>query len=297
MPEPLTFSIVIPNYNSGHQLERAIRSLLTQDYPNLQLIIADAESTDESRQTIEKYRPHFDTVIIKKDKGQADGLNQGFKHARGDVFGWLCADDELQPGALHHVNELFQSHPDVDVITGGCQRIFADGTTRLIPANEDPWSKVHIQNSIEQPSTFWRGGLHRKVGELDDSYRLAFDWDFWNRFRGAGSGILATQRPLSNYYFTETNKSGNSGRGHVTESFRIVRQYGPMGGALAHIFRFLYFNFDLHGCYDNPPTCGLLRSHVFIWTLALLRALIGKRYLYLYNWHFASCQERGLKWW
>ena len=82
--ELLTFSIVIPNFNSGNQLERAILSLVAQDYPNLQLIIADSESTDESRQTIEKYRGLFHTVIIRKDKGQADGLNQGFKFASGD---------------------------------------------------------------------------------------------------------------------------------------------------------------------------------------------------------------------
>jgi glycosyltransferase involved in cell wall biosynthesis len=297
MPELLKISIVIPNYNSGNQLERAIQSILAQDYSNLQLIMADAESTDESRQTIEKYREKFDTIIIKKDKGQADGLNQGFRHAAGDVFAWLCSDDELQPGTLHHVNELFQRRPDIDVITGSCQRLFADGVNYIVAANDDPWRQIHIQNVIEQPSTFWRSSLHRKVGELDISYRLAFDWDLWNRFRRAGSRILATQRPLSKYYFTATNKSGNSGRGHATESFLIVRKYGPMGGGLAYVYRFLYFNFDLHGCYDKPPTCGLLRSHVFIWTLAALRALIGKRYLNSYNWHFASCQERGLKWW
>lgn len=297
MPEPLKFSIVIPNYNSGKLLDRAITSLLGQDYPNLQLIMADAGSSDESRQVIERYRNRFDRVIMQKDKGQADGLNHGLEHASGDVFGWLCADDELQPGALHHVNELFQNHPDVDVITGSCQRLFADGTTSLVPASEDPWKKIHIQNVIEQPSTFWRSRLHRQVGKLDISYRLAFDWDLWNRFRSAGARVLPTQRPLSKYYFSDINKSGNAGRGHATESFRIVKKYGPMGGGLAHVFRFLYFNFDLKGCYDNPPTCGLLRSHLFIWTLAALRALIGKRYLYLYNWHFASRQERGLKWW
>src|SRR4051812_27679419 len=181
----LRISIVIPNYNSGDQLERAMRSLIAQDCPNLQLILADAESTDESRQTIEKYRDQFHTVIIKKDKGQADGLNQGFKHADGDIFAWLCSDDELQPGALHHVNELFVAHPEVDVITGACQRLFADGTTYVVPVNPDPWSKIGIQNVIEQPSTFWRGSIHRRVGELNYSYFLAFDWDLWNRFKRA----------------------------------------------------------------------------------------------------------------
>ena len=116
---------------------------------------------------------------------------------------------------------------------------------------------IGIKNVIEQPSTFWRADLHRTVGELDIRYNLAFDWDLWNRFRRAGAAIRVTDQTLSRYYFSDTNKSGNSGRGHFTESFTIVRKYGPLG--LAHVFRFLYVQFDLHGCYDNPPTCGLLR--------------------------------------
>jgi glycosyltransferase involved in cell wall biosynthesis len=290
-------SIVIPNFNSGHQLERAIQSLLAQAYPDLQLILVDACSTDESREAIEKYRSHFDTVIIEKDRGQADGLNKGFRHATGDIRAWLCSDDELMPGALAHVAGLFAAHSDIDVITGDCQRIFSDGTTYVVPASDDPWSKINLQNVIEQPSTFWRAAIHQKAGELDFSYDLAFDWDLWNRMKRCGGKILPTHQVLSKYYFSETNKSGNSGRGHASESFRILRKYGPLAGGLAYIFRFLYFHFDLTGCYDRPPTCTLLRSHLFIWTLALLRLLIGKRLLYAYNWHFASCQERGLKWW
>jgi glycosyltransferase involved in cell wall biosynthesis len=293
----LKISIIIPNFNSGDQLDRAIRSLLAQDYADLELILVDAGSTDQSRQTIEQFKPHFQKLILEKDRGQADGLNKGFRLATGDIFGWLCADDELLPGALHHVADLFAANPNVGVITGDCQRVFSDGATYVVPADPKPWQKIGIQNVIEQPSTFWRASLHHQAGELNLRYHLAFDWDLWNRFKRCGATILPTHRTLSRYYFTHTNKSGNSGRLHATEAFQIVRTYGPFLGFLAYLFRFLYFQFDLTGCYDNPPTCTLLRSHLFIWTLALLRALIGKRLLYLYNWHFASCQERGLKWW
>src|SRR5579885_1698267 len=111
----LKFSIVIPNYNSGPVLERALRSLVSQHYPDLQLILIDAGSTDASREIIERYRPHLDTVVIEKDNGQADALNKGFARATGDVFGWLCADDELLPGALHHAAEIFSANPQADV--------------------------------------------------------------------------------------------------------------------------------------------------------------------------------------
>jgi glycosyltransferase involved in cell wall biosynthesis len=294
---PPRISIVIPNYNSGVVLERAIRSLLSQDYPNLQLIMMDAASNDESRDTIERYRHVFDVVVSEKDKGQADAINKGFARANGDVFGWLCADDELIPGALRRVGEIFESDPTADVITGACERVFADGSRCVIPPNPKSWEIIGIQDPVEQSATFWRSRLHRKVGELTLEFHLAFDWDLWNRFKRAGGKLVTTDQLLSRYYFSETNKSGSAGRTFAKEAFVILRRYGPMGGLLAHLYRFLYRHFDLHGCYDQPPTCTPTRSKCFVLTLRAMRALVGQERLYQYNWHFASCQERGLKWW
>ena len=294
---PPRISIVIPNYNSALTLDRTLQSLAAQSYFNLQLIFMDSQSTDDSVEIVQRYRPLFDKIIVEKDAGQADGLNRGFRHADGDIFAWLCSDDELTPGALQHVAELFEKNPKADVITGACHLRFPDGTHSLHTPHPDPWSVIAVQNSIQQPSTFWRASLHRKLGDLAPHYNLAFDWDWWIRMRNAGATIVTTPRPLSTYHFSATNKTGTAGRQFRDEAFQILRQYGPRGGDVAYVYRFLYNHFDLKGCYDKPPTCTLLRSHAFISTLAALRLVIGKRLLYLYNWHFASCQERGLKWW
>ena len=109
MPLP-KICVVVPNYNSGATLERTILSLLAQDYPNLQIVMMDSMSKDNSIEIIERYRQHFDPCVIEKDKGQADGLNKGFSHATGDIYAWLCSDDELTPGTLHHVAELFEKN-------------------------------------------------------------------------------------------------------------------------------------------------------------------------------------------
>lgn len=289
------FSIVIPNYNSGTTLERTIKSILVQNYPNLQLIITDSQSTDGSGLIIEKYREHFDEAIIRKDKGQPDGLNYGFERARGDIFGWLCADDELLPGALHHVAGLFEKNPNAGVVTGGCERVFPDGATLLTTPAADTWEKIGYQDGIEQPSTFWRASAQHKAGPLDTTFELGFDWDLWCRLKQSGAALLLTERPLSRYYFSGTNKTAMAGDLFTREAFRIISKYGSP--RVARCYRFLYKHFDLHGCYDKPPTCTLLRSHQFVLTLALMQALIGRRRLYLYNWHFASCQQRNLKWW
>ena len=188
----LKFSIVIPNFNSGEVIERAIQSLISQNYPDLQLILADAGSTDASRAIIDQYRNHFDTIITEKDNGQADGLNKGFAAAGGDIWGRLCADDALLPGAIGHVAEIFKNNPQADIVTGSCERIFEDGSTFITLADVDAFKKIGIQNLIEQPSTFWRESIHRKVGALDLNYYLGFDWDFWARMSQSGGRLVTT---------------------------------------------------------------------------------------------------------
>jgi glycosyltransferase involved in cell wall biosynthesis len=290
-------SLVVPTFNPGPVLERALTSLINQGHPDLQLIVADSQSGDATRALLERYRPALGVLLVEKDRGQADGLNRGFQHATGDVFGWLCADDELLPGAIAHVADMFSRHPEADVLVGRCERVFADGTTTVTPARHDTWEMIGIQNVVDQPSVFWRSRLHRRVGQLDEEYHLAFDWDFWCRMRDSGARLITSDRVLSRYHFTETNKSGNAGRQHVRESFRIVKRYGPLHGLLANVFMILYRLFDLHGCYDRPPTCTRVRRWMHRVVLGALCTVIGQRLTFSYNWHFASCQERGLKWW
>jgi len=293
----LRFSIVIPNYNSGTVLERCIRSLLAQDYPALQLIMADAGSTDESREIIERYRDAFEVLISERDDGQADGLNKGFAQATGDIFGWLCADDELLPGALKHTAEVFGRDAGTAVVIGASERVHPDMSTVICWSGEDPWGPIHIKDVIDQPSTFWRRELHERLAPLDTSYYMAFDWDLWIRMRNSGAKAATTDRVLSRHYFTEYNKVGCAGNRFAEEAARIIKKYGPLSGRLADIYRLLYYQFDLKGCFDRPATCSRLRWLIYWWTRVVLRLLIGGRLLNMYNWHFAACQERGMKWW
>jgi glycosyltransferase involved in cell wall biosynthesis len=292
----LKFSIVIPNYNSGAVLERALGSLVSQQ-ADLQLIVVDAESTDASREIIERYRSKLDTLIIEPDEGQADALNKGFCHATGDIFGWLCADDELRPGALKHVARIFYAQPDTDVVLGGCERVYADGSRQTIVPDDDPWGKIGVKNVIEQSSTFWRARLHRKCEPLDTGFQLAFDWDLWCKMARARAHVHRLEQVVANYYFSADNKTSRAGELFAREAFEILRRYGPLNGKLAHVYRLLYRHFDLHGCYDEPPTCTRARGAVFMATHRVLRRTITARLLYMYNWHFASLQQRGKQWW
>ena len=292
------FSVVVPHLNSGPALERALASILGQTGTDLQTILVDGGSTDQSRDTIERHRGDIDVLIVERDEGYADALNKGFARADGDVFGWLPADDELLPGALAAVAEVFDADRECDVVTGACERVFEDGTRLICPPDPRAWDKIRIQNVIEQTATFWRRELHRRVGPLDHRrFPYIADWDFWVRMREAGARLRTTERLLSRYHFSAHSQTSRAGRRFADEAFRLLRMRGPLGGLLAYVYRLLYHHFDLKGCYDRPPTCPPARARLFRLVLRALKVAIGPRLTNMYNWHFAACQERGLKWW
>lgn len=292
------FSLVVPSFNSAATIARTLRSLQSQNYPNLELIFVDGASRDGTLDRAEPFRPLFQHWISEPDNGQIHALNKGFRLATGDIFGWLCADDELAPGALHAAASLFAAHPDADMITGGCRRKFSDGSE--VKTEPEPGGRVLERigyfNGIEQPSTFWKAPLHRRAGELDEHLSLAFDWAWWNRLKQAGARLVTTPEVLSHYYFSEANKTSSGGMRVARQMYWVIKHFGPLRGYLADIYMFLFRRFDLHGCYDNPQTAPPLRRWCFNRTLKLLLKLFGKELIYSYNWNWASKQERGLCW-
>ena len=290
-------SLITPCFNSAATLERTIQSVAVQNYPNLQWILMDGGSRDATLSIVQKYAGLFHKIVSGPDRGQTNALNKGFRFADGEIFGWLCADDELTPGTLAFVADFFEQHPDVDVLTGGCERIFSDGTVIRTEPRSDTWKRIGYHNGVEQPSTFWRAESHRAAGELDETMHYAFDWEWWNRLRRSGARLAVTQDVFSRYYFSETNKTSTGARKVVNEMYRVIKRYGPLRGRLADIYRFIYLRFDLHGCYDNPPTCTKLRAFGLRHCLRPLLKLFGRELIYSYNWNFASKQERGMVWW
>jgi glycosyltransferase involved in cell wall biosynthesis len=303
-------SIIIPCYNAVSTIARTIDSLITQNYQNLELILIDGDSKDRTMEIVDRYQEYFQVIISEPDSGQANALNKGFKLATGDIWGWLCADDELTPGALLHVAQLFQLHPDIDLVTAGCERVFPDRTQFLTKPRPDVMTRMGYHNGIEQPSTFWRSTLHHQAGELDESYNYAFDWDWWNRLKLCGARVLTDKYILSRYHFSDDNKTSTGSRALVDEMHRVMQKYDSSDGRLADIYLWLYTDFDLAGFYDKPQHVGrigwiyhLLTKDrhpykVIYWLLSVkvLSIRYGRDSIEGYNWNFASRQERGLCW-
>lgn len=292
-----SLTILIPTRNAAATLRRALASLAAQNHAPLEVIVIDAESTDATPGILAEFAALVSRLIREPDSGPANALNKGLALASGEVLGWLGADDELLPGALDEVAAQFAAHPQAEVVIGACERVFEDGSTALTPSCPGAWQVIGRRNVIDQPAAFWKRSLQQRLGPLDESYDLAFDWDLWCRMALAEARVVTTEVTLARYHFTPASKSNTAGHGHARESFRILRRYGPLGGGLAYVYRFLYETFDLRGCYDQPRTCGPWRARVFAITRFALRLLLGRELIEGYNWHFASLQARGLKWW
>jgi glycosyltransferase involved in cell wall biosynthesis len=290
-------SLVIPTFNAMASITRAIDSVLVQDGVELEVIVIDGASTDGTADWLHEHASAFAQLVSEPDRGQAHAINKGFDLATGNYFAWLCADDTLEPGALAHLVDALEAHPAAVLATGGCLRRFADGRTVVTSPVADFAERLLHMNTIEQPSTVWRGTAHRSAGRLDERLNYAFDWEFWCRLKAIGP-MVAVPRILSCYYFSDTNKTSQGGDAMANEMFEVMRRHGPHGGLLAYVYRFLYLTFDRAGYYD-PETRDALpqwRRRVFHLTLRALQMFFGRTLIDSYNWNFASRQARGLGW-
>jgi glycosyltransferase involved in cell wall biosynthesis len=261
------------------------------------MICVDGNSSDRTSAIIERYRHIVSHFIKEKDKNVAEAINKGFKLADGEIFCYLNADDALTSGALDCVARTFMDNLDIDVVTGGCRRVFADGSELITQVPVHFLEVLSMRNDIEQPSTFWRSAIHRHLGELDDSYQFAFDWEWWNRLYVSGARFKRISNVLSVYYFSEDNLTSKAGRRVITEMYHVTKTYGPFKGYIADVYRFLFRIFDMHGCYDQAfHELPLVKRILFGGTLLFFYKIFGRQAINSYNWNWASKQVRGLVW-
>lgn len=176
-------SIVTPSFNQAAFLEAAIRSVLQQDYPNLEYLVVDGGSSDGSVEIIRKYADRLAWWVSEADEGQTDAINKGFARARGEILAWLNSDDTYEPGAVTAAVNFLMAHPEVGLVYGDAN--FIDEQGRVIgrfPAAQTDYRRLRRGYvHIPQQATFFRGSLWRAVGPLDPSFYFAMDYDLWVR--------------------------------------------------------------------------------------------------------------------
>ncbi len=213
----LRISIVTPSYNQGQFIEETIRSVLLQGYPDVEYIIIDGGSTDESVEIIKKYAPWLAYWVSEPDRGQSHAINKGIEHATGEILLWLNADDLCLPGAFQEVALAFANNPSARIVIGQAQVINAQGEIiGEFQSHFTSWIDLATQplNLIRQVSTFFSHSLFDELGMVDENLNIAMDTELLIRFTRNNPPLILDQ------YLTVFRKHENA-----KSQFQVVAGY------------------------------------------------------------------------
>lgn len=183
-------SLVVPSWRHGRYLSRTLESLSRQTYPHVEILVQDNASDDETRDVLAQWRgaPRV-RIVVERDAGQSDALVRGFRAARGEILGWLNADDLLMPGAVAAGVDALQRER-ADVVYGHCALIDAAGQFAGYVPGVRAFDAVALRNHtpfIAQPGVLMRREAYESTGGIDASLHFTMDWDLWCRMHAGGA--------------------------------------------------------------------------------------------------------------
>jgi glycosyltransferase involved in cell wall biosynthesis len=235
-------TIVTPSLNKGPTLDAAIRSVLAQTHQDIEYIIMDACSTDETANVLQRYRGHDAvTIVTGPDSGQADAINKGFSMGRGEVVGWLNADDLLEPNIVELAVGIFGREQACSIVYGDIRVIDELGEQKRMLAAPRLMTRstlLHENYDVFQPGSFYRRYDVEKVGCLDDSLHFCMDLDLWLKMLKTGSarhaGIVA-----ASFRLVPGTKTATGGVSFLAEINKVLKRHGA--GCLSCSRRRLYW--------------------------------------------------------
>lgn len=215
-------SIVTPSFNQAAFLEKTIRSVIEQDYPDLEYLVVDGASTDGSLEIIQKYAKNITWWVSEPDQGQADAINKGLQRTTGDIVAWLNSDDTYLPGTIAKVVAFFDQHPDVGFVFGDLLAIDEhDEVINTMRYGDYILQDLMTFHIIGQPSVFFRRETLQQAGFLDLDYQYLLDHQLWLRMASVTQiayipSVLAAAR----YHSAAKNVAAAEQFGE--EAYRIV---------------------------------------------------------------------------
>lgn len=255
LPEPKSWpriSVVTVSFQQARYLEACLRSVLDQNYPDLEYIVIDGGSTDGSREILERYRTRISTLVIEPDRGQSDALNKGLSRATGDVLTWVCSDDCLEPGSLFTVARAFAA-TGADIVAGGCRLLderghsdgihhsgFVTGLTQPLSFGdlasfEGAWHKGLY---FYQPEVFFTRDIWERAGRhVREDLFYVMDYELFLRFALAGARLHAVRHVLGCSRRHTAQKTRHDVPMYLPSVTRVLQDFAADFGALVDVQR------------------------------------------------------------
>ena len=218
------FSVIVPSLQQAPFLERTLLSILSQDYPEIEVIVKDGGSTDGSIDILQRYQNQIQWSS-QPDRGQADAINNGLRQARGDFLCYLNSDDVFYPGTLRKVADYFAAHPETEIVYGMADYI--DEEDRMVgPYPVEPWnySKLLETCFICQPACFWRRSIMERFAGFDESLQYVMDYDYWLRV-GAKCSFGFFEEKLAGSRCHKAAKSFAAATAAQQEGIKLLKRY------------------------------------------------------------------------
>jgi glycosyltransferase involved in cell wall biosynthesis len=206
----MRISIVTPSLNQARFLEQCLASVDAQRGDGDEHLVFDGGSTDGSLDILRRRRAPL-RWVSRRDKGQADAVNQGLRSVGGDIVGWLNSDDFYYPGAFDSVRAAFAGDPDLDVVYGQAEHVDIDGIAyERFPT--EPWNPARLMETcyLCQPAVFFRRRIVERVGLLDDRLHFCMDYQYWLRLARAGLEVRDIPARLAASRMYAANKTMRS---------------------------------------------------------------------------------------
>jgi len=215
-------SIVTPSFNQAPYLEATIQSVLSQDYPGVEYIVIDGASSDGSAEIIKKYENHLAYWVSEKDNGQADAINKGLAHAKGDILAWLNSDDYYLPDTISAAVKVFDENLDVVMTYGDMLAVDAYGKTiNVLKYKQLTLEDLLCFQIIGQPAVFFRREAYEKISGLDTTFHFLLDHHLWIRIAQQGKILHVPQIWAAARYHAEAKNSAKAAE-FGREAFRIL---------------------------------------------------------------------------
>lgn len=283
--DPLV-TIVTPCLNSARFLEQTILSVLAQDYPRIEYIVMDGGSTDGTIDILRKNEARL-RWESGPDRGAADAVNRGFALGKGEILGFLNADDVYHPGAVSATVRYLQENPEAAAVYGDAWWIDENGA-RIAPYPVRDFDRALLEREcfICQPASFLRRRPFENTGGLDPDFPLTFDYEFWLRFTRTYP-VQRIDRTLADSRMHRANKTLGQRHGVFRETFQVLKRdcgYVPF----QWIYAYLCFQADARDQFFEPLRPSILRYlqslPVGLWTNSRSMARYAAEWAAVMSW-------------